>query len=294
MSYIKLLSPAKVNLTLEILGLRQDGYHELRSIIQPVNLFDEVQIELEEGSGIDLDSNGLDIPKGSDNLAWKAADLFIKASGLESRVKIFIKKQIPQGAGLGGGSSNAGAVLVGLSRLTKALSEQELANIAPQLGADVSFFIRSQSAVMEGIGEKITTLREFPSFHYVIVCPNIHSSTQEVYQKWDELNNQKQIETISDEDFNKHIEDFNNKDVEPPLQNDLEPAAMALYPEIKAYKEILSSLGLKSVLMSGSGSCVFALFREEDEANEIYEYLKTSPTFRVFLAKTVKGWHKLI
>lgn len=292
MSSIKLLSPAKVNLTLEILGLRPDGYHEIRSIMQPISLFDEVIIELGEGTGIELESSGIETPSGKENLAWRAAELFLKESGLEHKIKISIKKRIPPGAGLGGGSGNAAAVLVGLSRATRALSEAELLKIAPRIGADVAFFVRSQTALIEGVGDKVTTLRDFPVFHYVILCPNIHSSTEQVYKKWDELDGNK-TESRRDR-VNEVVEMFSDNTESPPLQNDLEQAAISLHPEIKSFKEILLSLGLKSVLMSGSGSSVFAIFRDEDEAYEIYDYLKTSPTFKVFLASTVKGWHKVI
>ncbi len=295
MSSFKLLSPAKINLTLEILGLRVDGYHEIRSMMQPVDLFDEVIIDIEEGSGIELKSTGLSIPSGKDNLAWRAAELFMQESGLQHKIKISIKKQIPSGAGLGGGSGNAAAVLIGLNRITKTLSEAELFKIAPRIGADVSFFVRSHTAVMEGAGERISTIRDFPTFHYVILCPNINSSTEQVYKEWDKLNSTDQNITKSPEKgFDERIKQFSDNNIDPPLRNDLEQAAISVHPEIKAYKEILSSLGLKSVQMTGSGSAVFAIFRDEDEAYEIYDYLKTSPTFKVFLASGVKGWHRVI
>lgn len=295
MSSIKLLSPAKVNLTLEILGLRADGYHEIRSIIQPISIFDEVSIDLEEGSGIELESSGISIPAGKENLAWRAAELFLKESGLEHKIKIFIRKQIPLGAGLGGGSGNAAAVLVGLNRVTKTLSERELIKIASQIGADVPFFIRSQTAIIEGIGDKITTLRDFPDFHYVVICPNIHTSTEQVYKKWDDLiETDQHIQKNTDGEYDNVTKKFSDIKTAPPLQNDLEEAAISLHPEIKSFKEIMTSLGLKSVLMCGSGSSAFALFRSEDEASEIYDYLKTSPTFKVFFASTVKGWHRVI
>ena len=294
MSSIKLLSPAKVNLTLEVLGLREDGYHEIRSIIQPVSIFDEVSLDIEEGSGIELGSSGLTIPIGEENTAWRAAELFIEQSGLERKIKIFIRKFIPSGAGLGGGSGNAAAVLVGLNRLTTALSEEQLLAIASKIGADVPFFIRSLTAKIEGVGDQISVLRDFPNFHYVVLCPNIHASTEQVYNKWDELSGVDQASSRTVDDLDKKIEQFSNAEITPPLHNDLEEAAISLHPEIKSFKEILLSLGLKSVLMSGSGSAVFALFRSEDKAYEIYDYLKTSPTFKVFLASAVKGWHRVI
>jgi 4-diphosphocytidyl-2-C-methyl-D-erythritol kinase len=291
MSSVKLLSPAKINLTLEILGTRTDGYHELRSIIQPIDLFDEVKIESQEGQGIQLDSSCIPIPLDKDNLAWKAAALFLEKSGQELQVEISIKKRIPLGAGLGGGSSNAASVMIGLNRLTDAFSEQELLKLALNLGADVPFFIRSQTAVIEGIGEKINPLRNFPLFYYVILFPNINTSTEMVYKKWDELNNK---DHVQDESINEQIRKFSNRNEALPLINDLENPAIALHPEIKAYKQIFKSLGLESVLMTGSGSAVYAAFRSQEEAYEIYEYLNTSPTFQVFLASGIKGWHRLI
>ena len=291
MNSVTLLSPAKINLTLEILGVRADRYHEIRSILQPIDLFDEVSIEVQEGEGIELDSSGITIALGKENLACRAAELFLEKSGLKLKIKIFIKKQIPLGAGLGGGSSNAAAILIGLNRITKALAERELLTIAPKIGADVPFFIRSQTAIMEGVGEKITGLRDFPTFHYVILCPNIHTSTELVYKKWDELNS---TNRSKNEPMEENIKQFSNRNFDPPLQNDLEKAAMSLHPEIKSYKQILTSLGLKSALMTGSGSAVYAAFRFQEEAYEIYEYLNTSPTFKVFLASGIKGWHRLI
>jgi 4-diphosphocytidyl-2-C-methyl-D-erythritol kinase len=291
MNSVKMLSPAKINLTLDILGVRPDGYHELRSIVQPIDLFDEIKIETEEGRGVELTSSGISVPLDKTNLAWRAAELFLEKSGLELKIKISIRKQIPPGAGLGGGSGNAAAVLIGLNRITKTLTEQELLKLALNLGADVPFFIRSQTALMEGVGEEINPLRNFPLFHYVILCPNIHTSTEEVYKKWDELNNR---DIVQKESIDESVKQFSVRRLDPPLKNDLESAAISLHPEIKAYKQILTSLGLESVSMTGSGSAVYAVFRTLEEAYEIYDYLNTSPTFKVFLASGIKGWHRLL
>lgn len=293
MSSIKLLSPAKVNLTLEVLGKRPDGYHEIRSLLQPVDLFDEVMIETTEVDGIQISSSGIEIPQGEDNLAWKAADLFLKESRLDSGLAISIKKKIPPGSGLGGGSGNAAAVLMGLNRLTDALPEETLFGIAPRLGADVAFFLRSVASVAEGIGERITVIKDFPLLYYVILCPNLHVSTSDVYAKWDDLN--KEIpEDRPFPDIYEIVERFKGETGDFPLRNDLEKPAFELHPEIKAFRQILSSLDVKNVLMTGSGSAVYAVFREEFEAYEIYEYLKTSPTFQVFFATGIRGWHRLI
>jgi len=295
MSSITLLSPAKINLTLEVLGVRADGYHEIRSIIQPIDLFDEVSIDVEDGEGIEIESSGVSIPSGKDNLAWRAAELFIQNSGVNLKIKIFIKKKIPLGTGLGGGSGNAAAVLIGLNRITNALSGGDLFKIAPKIGADVPFFIRSLTATMEGIGEEISILKEFPTFHYVILSPNLYTSTQQVYKKWDELNIiPKDNIAPSENNLEGRIKKFIDKKEDMPLQNDLEEAAISIHPEIASYKQILTSMDIKSAQMTGSGSAVYAVFRSEEEAFEIYEYLKISPTFQVFLATGIKGWHRLI
>ncbi|MGI9553664.1 MAG: 4-(cytidine 5'-diphospho)-2-C-methyl-D-erythritol kinase, partial [Thermodesulfobacteriota bacterium] len=165
MNPITLLSPAKVNLTFEIYEKKPDGYHEIKSIMQPVNLFDHVKIEIEDGNEIFLNSRGIKIPNDESNLAYKAAQLYIEKSKIRKRINISIEKAIPVGSGLGGGSSNAAAVLVGLNRLLNALNENDLLEISPRLGADVAFFIRCKSAFVEGIGEKITPLIDFPLFY---------------------------------------------------------------------------------------------------------------------------------
>jgi 4-diphosphocytidyl-2-C-methyl-D-erythritol kinase len=293
MNSITLLSPAKINLTLKVLGSRPDGYHEIRTIMQPVDLFDHMEIETTDEGGIELSSTGIDIPSGNDNLAWKAADAFLKASALDSGVKIFIRKSIPPGAGLGGGSGNAAAVLTGLNRITGALSQQKLDSLAPALGADVPFFMRSVTALTEGIGEKITIIKNFPLFYYVILVPNLHISTAEVYRKWDEINKtgeKEGSEAAAEEIINR----FRDAERDFPLRNDLEAPAAALHPELRAFKDILASLDAKDVLMTGSGSAVYALFTDEHEALGVYDYLKTSPTFQVFFAKGIKGWHRIV
>lgn len=292
MGSLTLLSPAKINLTLEVLGRRQDGYHEIRSIIQPVDLFDEVSIEQTE-EDIELTSSGIEIPQGKDNLAWKAAALYIGQSGIDVGVRIDIKKKIPPGSGLGGGSSNAAAVLTGLNRIFGALSEDELLRISSSLGADVPLFIRPVSAVIEGIGEKVTPLRGLPLFYYVILCPNVNVSTERVYRKWDELNEGAPQDKREHGELESAVEEL-RKASGFPLRNDLEAPAEALYPEIKAFKQILTSLEARDVQMTGSGGAVFAVFRDEDKALSIYEYLKTSPTFRVYMAQGIKGRHRLI
>lgn len=288
MNSITLLSPAKINLTLEVFGKRSDGYHEIRSIVQPVNLFDEVKIDIRDGEGIEIESTGLQIPRGRENLAWKAAEVFLKESGLNFNVRVSIKKRIPLGAGLGGGSGNAAAVLVGMNRITKKFSENELIQLAPKIGADVALFINCRSAVIEGIGEKITLVRDFPLFYYVLLNPGFETSTRRIYEFWDEMSEE---EGLIRADMEDTVSLF--REGQFPLRNDLEKPAMRLYPEIKALKERLLGMEVEAVSMTGSGSTVFGIFRSEGEAKKIYDYLKDSSTFKVFFAQGISGWHRL-
>ncbi|HEX3033638.1 MAG TPA: 4-(cytidine 5'-diphospho)-2-C-methyl-D-erythritol kinase [Thermodesulfobacteriota bacterium] len=306
MNSITFLSPAKVNLTLEVLGKRPDGYHEIESIIQPINLFDKVKINLEGGEGIEIESKGLEIPKGEGNLAWRAASLFLKKSGLKFSVKISIEKKIPIGAGLGGGSSNAAAVLVGMNRLTKKFGEDGLINLSPTLGADAPFFIHSRSALVRGIGEKLTLIRNFPLFHYVLLNPGFEVSTKRIYELWDEMKDRElatEGKEITEKDYlHKGSMDSAAKSESIislfrkgnfPLRNDLEEPALSLYPGIRSLKERLCSLEAEAVSMTGSGPTVFGVFRDMKKANVVYEYLRDSASFKVFLAQGISGWHRL-
>ncbi len=289
MCFIKLLSPAKVNLTLNILGTRGDGYHLIKSIFQPIDLFDEVTIKVEEGEGVELNSLGLKVATDESNLAFQAAKLYLEKATIVKKVAIDLNKRIPIGSGLGGGSGNAASVLVGLNKLLKKLDDNQLLEIAGTIGADVPFFIRSVTSLVEGIGEKITLLSNFPLFHYVILFPKINISTKKVYEEWDRSFS----ETSDNVEIEKLISQFENDQL-LPLRNDLEKPAFKLHTELQSFKEIFYSFDAKSVLMSGSGSSIFAVFRKEREANEVYEYLKISSSFDIFQAKGIKGWHYLL
>lgn len=286
MSFVKLLSPAKVNLFLRVLEKRPDGYHELQSVVQPVSLFDEISLTVEPGEGISLLTSGRKMPSGRDNLAVAACHLYLGSASIRKKVSIGVKKNIPLGAGLGGGSSNAAAVLVGLNKVLREFTDRDLLRMAASLGADVPFFIRCTSSFIEGVGERVTVLSDFPLLHYVILSPGKSLSTREVYEKW--KHPEQPPERV---DFASLVEQFRHGDF--PLENGLEEAACGILPDISSFKEIFRSLGARFVLVSGSGSSVFSVFRERGEAEEIYEYLRTSSEFDVFLAQGISGWHFL-
>ena len=286
MSSVKLLSPAKVNLFLRILGKRPDGYHQLQSVLQPVSLFDEISLSVEPGEGSSLSCSGREMPSGGDNLAVAASRLYLGEAGIRKRVSVGIRKNIPLGAGLGGGSSNAAAVLVGLNRLLGKFADRDLLRMAASLGADVPFFVRSASSFVEGVGEKVRVLSDFPLFHYVILFPRKSLSTREVYRRWE-----RPEPPPEEADPVSIAERFRGGDF--PLENGLEDAVSGMFPEILSLKETFRSLGARFVLVSGSGSSVFSVFARRSEAEEVYEYLGTSSEFDVFLARGISGWHFL-
>jgi len=288
MHSITLLSPAKINLTLEVIRKRQDGYHDIRSIVQPINLFDEVRIEVEKGDGITLESTGIEIPRGKENLARRAAEVFLKECGISLKIRIFIKKRIPVGAGLGGGSGNAAAVLVGINRITNKFSEDDLIRFSSKIGADVPLFIHCRSSIIEGIGDKVTLISSFPLFYYVLLNPGFEVSTKRIYELWDEAFKE---EGLIRDGIEHKISLFRRGEF--PLINDLEKLAIAIYPEIKNLREKLISMDVEAVSMTGSGPTVFGVFNDEKKAKMIYDYFRDSTKFKVFFAQGISGWHRL-
>jgi len=292
MNSIKLLSPSKINLTLEIIGKREDGYHNIRSVVQPINLFDEIEIELtDQTNHIELLVKGDEnVPGGPDNLAYRAAKSFLENSGLTYGVRISLNKKIPSGSGLGGASSNAAAILVGLNRITSGLDFNKERGIALELGADVSLFLNSKTALIEGIGEKVTLLNDFPLFNYVVLCPDFYASTKKIYEMWDSLS----IKSNQENSIQDTIGEFKFNETKLPLKNDLEEPFKKLFPKVVELKDLFYSLGAKSVSLTGSGSAVYAVFSDESDAYKIYDYIKVNPEYRVFIAKAISGWHRLV
>lgn len=261
MKKLQIKAPAKVNYRLDVLGKRPDGYHELRMIMQRVDLCDELEISLSETPGIRVVCGKAGVPDGPGNIAWRAADALLKLSGRQVGIDISITKKIPVAAGLGGGSSDAASVLMGVNELLElGLSDQRLMEIGVKLGADVPFFIYKKTAFAEGIGDKLTALDEVPSLWVVLVNAGIHCSTAWVYQNL-QLTTDKPaaILPVSYSDI---------KAVCDVLSNDLEPVTFKRYPLVSELKEILTAAGARGALMSGSGSTVFGLFESEKAAKQ--------------------------
>ena len=266
---LNILCPAKVNLFLKVIGKRSAGYHEIRSLMQPVELFDEIILTVSEGDGITLECDVPSIPSGEENLAWKAAVLFLNETGIKRAVSIVLKKRIPPGGGLGGGSSDAAGILTGLNTVLRAgLSEERLKAMAAGLGSDVPFFILRGPAFAYGRGEILERVT-LPRLYYVLVNPGLHISTAWAYGNLDLTKKTKDNILI----VSKGLAGSKEK-IAGLLENDLEGAVMGEYPVITVLKSLLKKAGAKGALMSGSGSTVFGLFFKEREAGEAITRLK--------------------
>ncbi len=269
---INLLAPAKINLFLEITGKRPDGYHTLESIMQTVSLYDEITIEDASGNGIILECDNKELPVDSTNIVYRAAEAVKKHFNIDKGVKIFLKKVIPMGAGLGGGSSDAAAIIKGLVQLWRIkTSKDEMERIGAKLGADVPFFITGGTALCEGVGEKITPLPLVKGINIVLVNPGFGVSTQSVYKNVTfPLTNIIKIHKIKRLICNGS---FNGKNASDVCFNRLEEFVFGGYPEIADIKSVLIRLGCPS-LMSGSGATVFGIFGSESQSETIKSKLQ--------------------
>lgn len=277
---VRLYAPAKVNFRLDVLKKRPDGYHELRMIMQRIDLCDEIEISTRPEPGISLSCNLPYIPLDRRNIVWRAAEEVLKHSGKDIGLNIIIRKMIPVGAGLGGGSSDAATTLMGLNDLLgTGLSEQQLMAIGLQLGADVPFFIFKKPAVAEGIGEKLIPLEHIPKLWLLLVNPAIHVSTSWAYQNLN-LTSEKVAARIP-------LLYTSSTDVCSILANDLEAVTIGRYPVIAEIKRKLMAAGADGALMSGSGSTVFAVFAGEEAAKSALASLKFDNSWFTAVVPTI-------
>jgi 4-diphosphocytidyl-2-C-methyl-D-erythritol kinase len=273
-----LLSPAKINLFLKVTRRRADGYHDLYSLMCRVSLSDTVTLSFNETSSITVRCAHPHVPEGKANLTYKAASMFFEALSEEKGVDIAIDKAIPVGAGLGGGSSNAAAVLTGLNqRHGFPFNKKELMDMGLFLGADVPFFILGQTALARGIGEKLEPFEGLPSLSAILVYPRLQVSTAWVYEH---LNLGL---TNCEENYNVSwfLEDHSR--IKDLLCNDLEQVTVGRFPEIDSVKRALLDLGAIGSLMSGSGSTVFGLFPTRQQAADVVNRLEDQKQWDTFL-----------
>ncbi|MBO8159786.1 4-(cytidine 5'-diphospho)-2-C-methyl-D-erythritol kinase [Thermosyntropha sp.] len=264
-------APAKVNLFLNIKGKRSDGYHEIETIMHKISLADKVVISRND-QGIKVRSDNPFIPEGEDNLAYKAAMVFMEETGIKKGVNIYLEKNIPFEAGLGGGSSDAAAVLKGMNELYRCgISDEKLVEWAARIGSDVPFFILPGTALARGRGEIITPFGKENFLNIVVIKPEFSLSTAEVYRSF-RLAEVKKIPNL--EAFLAAWEDCDIIRIAENMINVLEVPVLKIYPAIDKIKAKLEASGALKALMSGSGSAVFGIFSSKKEAVEAYNSLR--------------------
>lgn len=274
------LAPAKINLCLHVLGRRPDGYHELAMIMQRLSLCDRIEITLSSEPGVRVVCEGVELPPGGENIAGRAAKRLLDRAGSPYGVDIAIDKQIPVAAGLGGGSSDAAAVLTAVNEmLGLGLTAKALMQEGVRLGADVPFFIYGRSAWATGIGEILEPFETPSDLWYLLVNPPVAVSTASVYGN---------LELTGKEGAAK-MPGFpsTGRELVSLLHNDLERVTVARYPLLAQIKETLLSLGAEGSLMSGSGPTVFGVFPGEKEAQRAAERMEGGEGWRIFVVRPV-------
>jgi 4-diphosphocytidyl-2-C-methyl-D-erythritol kinase len=261
---MRVLAPAKINVYLRIVGQRPDGYHVLDSLMIPISLYDEITVEVRNGAwAITVTCDEPTVPTDHTNLAYRAAASLCRETETQAGIAIALHKRIPPGAGLGGGSSDAAAVLKCLNTLLSlGVTETRLCTLAAQLGADVPFFVRCLPARVQGIGDLLTPVPALPYRWLVVVVPPFGVSTSWAYQRFDELPAEKSVSASVSTLTPGHW---------PPLAsfiNDLERAVFPEYPRLAQIKEHLLQHGAEGALMSGSGSAVFGVFKQYAAAEQ--------------------------
>lgn len=271
---MRLQAFAKINLGLDVLGKREDGYHEVRMIMQTIRMYDQLDMRKSVEPGIHLTTNKKYIPVDENNLVWRAAKLMMDTCGIIEGVSIHLHKVIPVAAGMAGGSSDAAATLVGMNRLFHCgLSKEKLMELGVQIGADVPYCVLRGTALAQGIGEKLTVLPPMPDCWILIGKPGISVSTKYVYTTLD-LNTDTVHPDI--DGMKKALEDGNLYGITERMGNVLQDVTIPAYPEVERIKEQMKTLGAVNAMMSGSGPTVFGIFDNEEKAQEACQKLRES------------------
>ncbi len=283
---VRLKAPAKVNLILDILKKRSDGYHEVKMIMQAITLFDFVTLRRSQNSGIVIRSNVPELAGDETNIMWKAVDLVRKKFGIREGVELVLEKHIPIAAGLAGGSADGAAVLEGLNRLWQLnLSQEELMRLAAQLGSDVPFCLTGGTALATGRGEIIQPLGINADLFMVLVKDDFSVSTKEIYQSFQLKGHHPDADKMI-----SALQKNNLAEISSNLGNLLESVTFSLYPKLEKIREGLVNVGASGVLMSGSGPTVFGLFPAPEMARDALNALKKAfPKATVLEARNYSG-----
>jgi len=271
-------SPCKVNLLLNVLGRRADGFHELETLMHPVQLHDEIRFS-RAGHGVQLSCNIDTLPTDSQNLVYRAAEMFLHAAGIQEGIRLHLEKRIPLAAGLGGGSGNAATTLTGLNELFGyALPPKTISGLAESLGSDVPFFLQERPALATGRGEQIQPLDFFPALRgraFLLVHPGFGIASAWAYQQLKRFPNatngrrgraEKLIDLLHGNDLRAAGAEF---------YNSLEAPALEKYPLLALFQQFFRENGAQATLMSGSGSTTFAITETCQAAEELVEKVKT-------------------
>ena len=272
MRELKLKAKAKINLGLDVVRKREDGYHEVRMIMQMINLYDKITLRKKTEPGITVTANLSYLPVNEDNLVYRAAKLLMDEFQVDGGLEIELQKYIPVAAGMAGGSTDAAAVMVGVNRIFQlGLNKKQLMERGVKIGADVPFCIMRGTALAEGIGEELTPLPAMPHCSLVIAKPKIHVSTKFVY------GNLKVGELSEHPDIDGQVQALRENNLEQlvtRMGNVLETVTIPAYPVIDEIKHTMMKYGAMGAMMSGSGPTVFGIFEKEDKAQEVCRLLK--------------------
>lgn len=271
---ISLKALAKINLGLDVVRRREDGYHEVRMIMQTIQLYDRLDIKRTQEPGIQIQTNLSFLPVNENNLIYKAAKLLMDEFSITDGVSVKLDKRIPVAAGMAGGSTDAAAMLIGVNRLfSLGLTKRQLMERGVQIGADVPYCIMRGTALAEGIGEALSPLPPMVKCPVLIAKPSISVSTKFVYK------NLKLDDTTIHPDIDRLIDDIKAKnlhDIAAHMGNVLETVTIPNYPVIDEIKKHMLSNGAVGAMMSGSGPTVFGLFDDEDTAKKAYKAMRSS------------------
>ena len=283
MQSLTLPSPGKVNLRLEVVGKRSDGYHELRSLMERVSIADEIDMKIvEKGITVTCDHEG--VPNDESNIAFKAIKEILAYSSRNVGVEVHIKKYIPVAAGMGGGSSNAATVIKGINHLLKLkLTKEKLMKIGLKVGADVPFFLFEGPAWAEGIGEQLKKVKAMPKLLFLLVNPNIPVRTDWVYGRY-------QMEGVRGNGQGEIANAYRTKkDIAKILHNDLERVTIKEFPVIGEIKDEMLKLGALASQMTGSGPTVFGIFADKIKLTKAFERMekKAKKEWKIFMAENL-------
>lgn len=271
---MKLRAFAKINLGLDVIRRREDGYHDVRMIMQTIQMYDQLEMEKKSSKGIALMTNLSYIPVNENNLVYKAAKLLMEQYQIQEGVSIHLNKFIPVAAGMAGGSSDAAAALVGMNKLFRlGMSKKELMKVGVKIGADVPYCIMRGTALSEGIGEKLTALPSLPACYILIGKPGVSVSTKFVYTnlKLDEKTKHPDIDGMLDALQRQDLYGITDR-----MENVLESVTVPAYPVIQEIKDHMKAHGALNALLSGSGPTVFGIFDDKKKAEFACEKLKES------------------